>query len=458
MQGKDVLNPLMPRGLHPPPPIKDHGANLFLLQFIHPLVLLSLASYLLCKQNLMCRPTSAMLGALHSLCGGERLCCIYEPAGRWVFRHHELKVVVGVEGLQLEGWDGRRLLLAPGVVSWAPWGLGAIVYCPVTEAAHFVEAERERVTECLPLTERVAEVILAGASQLFPGTAWRYKPRQDQWSRLPEMLTQRQDHAGAALNGFFYVAGGYNSRMMREFSCMERFDVNLATWAVAAPMTTARSQFAMAAAAGMLYACGGLHLLGENRRRVDQALCSVERYDPRVDQWRAVAPMVESRRDHALVALEDKLFVCGGSSYRGNFNILSSVERYHKGRWWPVASMNVGRVNFGLALVCRSIYALGGLARHHERLEWSAAVERYDLDVDRWLAIKPLSTARDGMVTAVVDESLFVIGGCDCSGSLPVVECYDPRSNTWNRMANMPFRQWCKVGGTVTATRVVESP
>ena len=70
------------------------------------------------------------------------------------------------------------------------------------------------------------------------------------------------------------------------------------------------------------------------RSPTEKCLSSVERYDPALDAWEAVAPMAEGRRDHAAAVLGGKLYAVGGSW-------VSSVERYDPavGAWEAVAPM-----------------------------------------------------------------------------------------------------------------------
>ena len=74
------------------------------------------------------------------------------------------------------------------------------------------------------------------------------------------------------------------------------------------------------------------------------SLASVERYDPALDAWEAVAPMGTARSRHAVAVLDGKLYAVGGRGLAGR---LSSVERYDPaaGAWEAVASMAAARVD-----------------------------------------------------------------------------------------------------------------
>ena len=64
-------------------------------------------------------------------------------------------------------------------------------------------------------------------------------------------------------------------------------------------MATARVVLAVAVLDGKLYAVGG--------ESNDNYLSSVERYDPALNAWDAVAPMGTARRDHGVVVLDGTL-------------------------------------------------------------------------------------------------------------------------------------------------------
>ena len=55
-----------------------------------------------------------------------------------------------------------------------------------------------------------------------------------------------------------------------------------------------------------------------------------------------------------------------------------------------------------------------------------------------WSELAPMSTARFGAASAVVNGKLYVIGGNSLAGTLDLVESYDPALNDWNQLAGMP--------------------
>ena len=69
-------------------------------------------------------------------------------------------------------------------------------------------------------------------------------------------------------------------------------------------MATPHEGHAVAVLDGKLYAVGGYN-------DDDGHLSSVERYDPALDAWEAVAPMAEARQAHGMAVLDGKLYAVG---------------------------------------------------------------------------------------------------------------------------------------------------
>ena len=90
-------------------------------------------------------------------------------------------------------------------------------------------------------------------------------------------------------------------------------------WEAVAPIAVERNLAGVAVLDGKLYAVGG-------RNDDEDALSSVERYDPATNAWEAVAPLAAARGFLDVAVLDGKLYAVGG--YNDDDGSLSSVERY----------------------------------------------------------------------------------------------------------------------------------
>jgi len=61
-----------------------------------------------------------------------------------------------------------------------------------------------------------------------------------------------------------------------------------------------------------------------------------------------------------------------------------------------------------------------------------------------WQSVKPMPTKRVYSSPAVYDGQLYIVGGCDSSGTpLDCFESYRLDRDRWYRLANMPTRRAC---------------
>jgi hypothetical protein len=88
------------------------------------------------------------------------------------------------------------------------------------------------------------------------------------------------------------IGGYYNGSTL---ASMDRYDLSLGQWSVAAAMRTKRSLFGATMSVGELYVTGGLNARG--------ILSSVEKYTPSSDSWSTLAPLPSARCQHAAVAV-----------------------------------------------------------------------------------------------------------------------------------------------------------
>ncbi len=131
--------------------------------------------------------------------------------------------------------------------------------------------------------------------------------------------------------------------------------------------------------------------------------------------------------------------------------------------WTQRADMPTARYNFGTCVVDGKVFAIGGeIEVFGDRS--IATVEVYDPKTDTWERKIDMPTARSRVATLVVDGKIYAIGGAErkkfaigpgwghSSKLLPVVEMYDPATDTWTQKADMPVTRGgstCVVDGKI---------
>jgi N-acetylneuraminic acid mutarotase len=223
-------------------------------------------------------------------------------------------------------------------------------------------------------------------------------------------------------------------------------DPAVRAWQARASLSTGRDRHGLAAAGGILYAVGG-----QSRR--SGPLGSVEAYDPEADSWsfRAALPTPRSNLGLAATA-EGRIVAAGGTSSSG---VVANVEVYDPAtdRWTVAAPMLTARADFELVAGPDGLlYAIGGADAGGQLV---GAVERYDPAADSWSLRTPMPTPRMSVAAATAGDGLiFTVGGMmlppdDYDGpdnypfTVPFVEVYDPRSDTWTARGPLPWpRAW----------------
>ncbi|EEC17539.1 conserved hypothetical protein [Ixodes scapularis] len=132
---------------------------------------------------------------------------------------------------------------------------------------------------------------------------------------------------------------------------------------------------------------------------------------------------------------------------------LSERQKYvgKEGRWRLLPSMHSRRNSCGVAILERSLYAVGG----NDGSLCLNSAERFDLAANMWDHVSSMHSRRTTHEVVQADGFLYAVGGNDGSSSLNTVERYDPRHNKWMLVTAMMLRR-SSVGAAVLDCPVLE--
>jgi len=222
---------------------------------------------------------------------------------------------------------------------------------------------------------------------------------------LPTASGRQWAAVGAVLGGRFYACGGFDGCQSLNFA--GRFDPELDCWEALPPMLERRWAAAGAVLAGALYICGG--------RNGRQSLSSAERFDPELYRWEALPDMFERRWAAACAALADRLYVCAGCS---DHRSLSSSEQFlpescSPGRcglgWELLPAMLQVRGAAKATAIAGRIYVTGSDSGQHCM---NTMVERFDPERGCWEPLPATSALRLEAVASSPAGRLHILGGC----------------------------------------------
>jgi N-acetylneuraminic acid mutarotase len=260
-----------------------------------------------------------------------------------------------------------------------------------------------------------------------------YDPTTDKWTKKADMPTPRGMLCVGAVNGKIYAIGGAIPNMA---SVTEEYDPVTDKWTKKADMPTARMFLSAGAVNGKIYAIGGV-----NANMI--TLPTVEEYDPATDKWTKKADMPTARAFLSTSVASGKIYCFGGSAKAGmkangqptKEIFLSLVEEYDPAtdKWTKKADMPNGRAGLSTCLIDGVIYALGGQTASGEnvipteRPAILSVMEKYDPATDIWTKMADMPTSRYAIATEVVNGKIYVFGGSeDAQKACPKVEEYTP--------------------------------
>lgn len=192
--------------------------------------------------------------------------------------------------------------------------------------------------------------LLGGAAT--KGELYRYSFSLNRWDPLPSMPTARGAASVAVLGDRIYVAGGM--RRGRPVRTVEAFDISERRWLRLAGMPAAREHTATAVADGRLYVIGG-------RERRTDAVSTVFQYNPAHDRWGEVEPLQEPSGGLEAASIDGTIVAMGGGDDRGG-TVTGAIQVRDpgSGQWRLDGEMRTPRHGFGLAVVGKRIFAIGG--------------------------------------------------------------------------------------------------
>ncbi len=263
--------------------------------------------------------------------------------------------------------------------------------------------------------------------------------RDGKWAQLPSLRRPRVAGAAAVVGDRIVVAGGQAAGKLIDTT--EVFDGK--QWSSAANIPTPREHTAAVSDGDYVYVVGGRAL------SPDKNSAALERYDPATDRWQRLPDMPTARGGLGVGAADGHLFAVGGESPT---RALGAVESYNVARkaWSSAPPMRTARHGLVVATIGHSLFALGGAPHPGHASAVRTAEVTSLVPAGRagagnaggaWRRLPPMPTARQNMAGAVLDGTIWVVGGLG-AGSIASrrVEGYDPVINGWKSAPSLPVR------------------
>ncbi len=210
----------------------------------------------------------------------------------------------------------------------------------------------------------------------------------------------------------------------------------LAAWIGGTPQSEPRSEVAAAPLSGRIVVVGGFLASGANSRRVDA-------YDPTRDAWTRLADLPVSVDHAAAASVRGRLVVVGG--YGADRQPLRAAFLFDGTRWRTLPPPPEERAAAAAtATVGGTVWVVGGRTRDG----LATSMLALDLKTLRWRAVRGPSP-REHLAATALGGKVYALGGrlAGLDTNRATVEAYDPRTNRWNRLPDLPTAR----GGTGAA-------
>jgi N-acetylneuraminic acid mutarotase len=215
-----------------------------------------------------------------------------------------------------------------------------------------------------------------------------------------------------------------------------------------APLEKPRTSFGAAIADGSLYVYGG-HLGAPHEYSAEMQANQLLRLNPASPgKWESLG-QGPRRTGLALVAHGSKLYRVGGWEARNTkedeWDLYSSPDfaRFDPkvGQWKDLAPLPRGRSSHDAAVLGSKLYVVGGWELQGGDGDWHDTAYVCDLAAEKpeWKEIARPSFRRRALAAATYAGKVYAIGGMDDGAEITTaVDVYDPQSDKWSTGPAMP--------------------
>ena len=197
-----------------------------------------------------------------------------------------------------------------------------------------------------------------------------------------------------------------------------------------------------------LAAFGKLWVLGGFGKYTSQASPRSDVYDPATDGWKRLPDAPKNVTHAPAVLVGDTIWVLGGFEGKHPGPSIKYVLKYDIGdnAWSRGPDLPAQRGAGGAAAVGSKIYFFGGSVRAAGSTSYQDKSDLWVLDTSNqsegWKSKANFPAPRNHLSGAAINGDVYAfggqLGGNESQGNQKRVDRYDPETNSWTRVADMP--------------------
>ncbi len=250
-----------------------------------------------------------------------------------------------------------------------------------------------------------------------------------EWAHRAELLAPNSEFAVAEVDGKLYIFGGYPSNR-ETVTTVQVYDTATDTWEYGPDLPVPNNHGMAVGVNGKVYLIGGQTSAAGGDSYVD----TVYELDPAAGEWVEKAPMPTRRSAGVAIVHDGLVYVAGGRPPRGHdFAVYDPAAD----TWETLPDLPSQRNHIGGAAIDGRIHVIGGRLEGGFRSDQTAAHEVFDPATREWSVAAPMLRPRSGINVVLADGCMHAWGGESGAGMFPDHDYYDPRSDTWTKLADM---------------------
>ncbi|MHA7287365.1 malectin domain-containing carbohydrate-binding protein [Arthrobacter sp. MDT3-44] len=264
------------------------------------------------------------------------------------------------------------------------------------------------------------------------------------WTPAPTAPEAIFETAATTVGGKIYRFGGFNSKF-EVFRTYSSFDPATSTWKAlgAMPSAAAESHQGITNDGRYIYLAGGFAGNLDSSHTPTQAVNDrVWRYDPQANTWTAITRLPQPRGAGVLGYVNGELHYISGNPADRVTNVGDHfVYNLSTGAWRTAAPLPNPKDHMSSAEVGGKIYILGGEHGHDKYHEQQADAHVYDPATNTWSRLADLPRAKSHLEAATfVSSGQIVMAGGQIDDFQPMsqVSAFNPASNTWSMLTPLP--------------------
>jgi len=252
------------------------------------------------------------------------------------------------------------------------------------------------------------------------------------WGLRAGLLVANSEFALAESNGKIYVMGGYPASRVTSRT-VQIYDIASDRWALGPELPQPNNHGMAAAVNGKVYLIGGQFT---DDQQGATAVDQVYELNPATGAWVEKARMPTARSGGVAVVHDGKIYVAGGRVPRGSdFAVYDPAAD----KWEVLPNLPSQRNHITGAAINGRIHVVGGRLGNGLSPLKSDANEVFDPQARTWTTAAPMLRGRSGMNGVMARGCFHVWGGEAPTGMTPDHDYYDPRSDKWSSLPNMPI-------------------